>query len=132
MPAGRVAALALVFLLVSFSAQAKPKRKPAEWMRVAATAYCNHGITDSGARTRRGSVAADPRLIPLGSTIRVEGLQGAPDGIYTVLDTGRTIKGREIDVFMPRCGAAKAFGRQHVRVKILERPPARTPRSSSP
>jgi 3D (Asp-Asp-Asp) domain-containing protein len=130
--AGRVAALAVVFLLVSFSAEAKPKRKPAEWMRVAATAYCNHGITDSGARTRRGGVAADPRLIPLGSTIRVEGLQGAPDGIYTVLDTGRTIKGREIDVFMPRCAAAKTFGRQHVRVKILKPPPAQTSRSSSP
>jgi len=90
---------------------------------VAATAYCDHGITDSGARARRGSVAADPRVIPLGSTIRVEGLQGAPDGTYSVLDTGRTIKGREIDVFIPRCGAAKAFGRQQVRVKILKRGP---------
>jgi 3D (Asp-Asp-Asp) domain-containing protein len=116
----RVAGLLISFLLISWSAQAKPKRKPAEWMRMAATAYCDHGITDSGLRTRRGSVAADPRVIPLGSRIRVEGLHGAPDGTYTVLDTGRTIKGREIDVFIPRCAAAKAFGRQHVRVKILE------------
>src|SRR5262245_58746290 len=119
MLARRVFAVAVSFLLVSLSAQAEPKHKPA-WMRVAATAYCNHGISDSGARTRRGTVAADPRFIPLGSTIRVEGLQGAPDGIYTVLDTGRTIKGREIDVFIPGCAAAKAFGRQHVRVKILK------------
>ena len=121
MLARRVAALAISFLFISFAAQAKPKRKPAGWMRVAATAYCQHGTTDSGAHTRRGSVAADPRLIPLGSTIRVKGLQGAPDGIYTVLDTGRAIKGRDIDVFMPRCAAAKAFGRQKVRVKILTR-----------
>src|SRR5262245_8791101 len=117
----RVAAIALSFIFVSLSAQAGPKRKASGWMRVDACAYCDRGITDSGARTRRGSVAADPRLIPLGSRIRVQGLQGAPDGTYTVLDTGRTIKGREIDLFMPRCAAAKAFGRQRVRVKILER-----------
>jgi 3D (Asp-Asp-Asp) domain-containing protein len=117
----RVAGLAIAFLLISFSAQAKPKRQPTAWMRMAATGYCNHGITDSGAHTRRGSVAADPRVIPLGSRIRVEGLRGAPDGTYTVLDTGRTIKGHEIDIFIPRCAAAKAFGRQNVRVKILKR-----------
>src|SRR6185295_343241 len=117
----RVAFLAMALLFSSVSAQAKPKPKRAVWMRMAATAYCGHGITDSGAHTRRGSVAADPRVIPLGSRIRVEGLQGAPDGTYTVLDTGRTIKGREIDLFIPRCAAAKAFGRQKVRVKILQR-----------
>jgi len=116
----RAAGLAISFLLMSCLAQAKPKSKPAAWMRMAATAYCDHGITDSGVHTRRGSVAADPRVIPLGSKIRVEGLHGAPDGTYTVLDTGRTIKGREIDVFIPHCAAAKTFGRQHVRVKILE------------
>src|SRR5262245_39591400 len=121
MVAEPVAALAVSFILISFSAEAKPKRKPAAWMRMDATAYCDHGITDSGAHTRRGSVAADPRVIPLGSTIRVEGLEGPPDGTYTVLDSGRTIKGREIDVFIPVCAAAKAFGRQNVRVKILKR-----------
>jgi 3D (Asp-Asp-Asp) domain-containing protein len=116
-----VAVLAMSLVLISVSVQAQPKRKPAAWIRMAATAYCDHGITDSGEQTRRGSVAADPRVIPLGSTIRVEGLQGAPDGAYVVLDTGRTIKGREIDVFIPRCAAARAFGRQSVRVKILKR-----------
>ncbi|HJZ75607.1 MAG TPA: 3D domain-containing protein [Vicinamibacterales bacterium] len=93
-------------------------------MRVSATAYCSHGVTGSGERTRRGSVAADPHLIPLGSTIRVQGLQGVPDGTYTVLDTGRGIRGREIDVFIPRCGAARQFGRQNVRVTIIQRGPS--------
>jgi len=119
----RAAALAILFSLVWLPAQAEPKPRQAAWMRMTATAYCDQGITDSGARTRQRSVAADPRVIPLGSTISVEGLQGAPDGTYSVLDTGRTIKGREIDVFIPRCGAAKAFGRQQVRVKILKRGP---------
>jgi len=91
------------------------------WMRVSATAYCAKGTTGSGAQTRKRSVAADPRLIPLGSTIRVRGLRGARDGTFTVLDSGRGIKGREIDVFIPRCGEAKQFGRQHVHVQVIKR-----------
>jgi len=108
---------------VVVSAAAKPahKAKGAQWMRVSATAYCVHGITDSGAHTRPGTVAADPRLIPLGSTIHVRGLRGARDGQYTVLDSGRAIKRREIDLFMPSCAAAKRFGRQDVEVRILTR-----------
>ena len=90
-------------------------------MRVSATAYCAKGTTGSGAQTRTGSVAADPRLIPLGSTIRVRGLKGARDGTYTVLDRGRGITGREIDVFIPRCAEAKQFGRQHVQVQVIKR-----------
>jgi len=50
-------------------------------------------------------------------------LKGASDGRYTVLDTGRRIKGREIDVFIPQCAAAKRFGRQHVEVKAITRAP---------
>jgi 3D (Asp-Asp-Asp) domain-containing protein len=101
--------------------EAAPKRKTSPWVRMSATAYCDKGTTDSGAPTRQGSVAADPRLIPLGSTIRVRGLKGAPDGTYTVLDTGRAIKGREIDVFIPRCAAARKFGRQNVHVRVITR-----------
>lgn len=89
---------------------------------MSATAYCAKGITDSGARTREGIVAADPRVIPLGSTIRVRGLRGARDGPYAVLDTGRKVKHRRIDIFMPSCRAAKRFGRQYVMVSIT-RPP---------
>ncbi|HKB11369.1 MAG TPA: 3D domain-containing protein [Vicinamibacterales bacterium] len=106
---------------IPFTAEARPKRTSGSWMRVSATAYCQHGITGSGAPTRRGSVAADPRVIPLGSTIHVRGLKGPRDGIYTVLDSGRAIKGHEIDVFIPQCGEAKRFGRQHVRVRVVER-----------
>jgi 3D (Asp-Asp-Asp) domain-containing protein len=106
---------------VPLTAEARPKRKTTPWMRMSATAYCARGTTDSGAQTRRGSVAADPRLIPLGSTIQVRGLTGVRDGTYTVLDSGRGIKGHEIDVFIPQCAAARKFGRQHVRVKVVTR-----------
>jgi rare lipoprotein A len=86
-----------------------------------ATAYCAKGPTDSGAPAQRGGVAADPRVIPIGSTISVRGLKGSPDGTYTVLDTGRRVKGRHIDIFVPRCADAKVFGRQAVRVRIVSR-----------
>jgi 3D (Asp-Asp-Asp) domain-containing protein len=105
----------------AISAEAKPRPKKTQWLRMSATAYCVSGTTDSGARTRRGVVAADPRRIPLGSTIRVRGLKGVRDGVFTVLDTGPAVKGREIDIFMPDCAAARAFGRQAVRVRIVAR-----------
>jgi peptidoglycan lytic transglycosylase len=113
--------VALAISTVLFATGEKPKRKPNPWLRVSATAYCLKGITGSGARTRPGTVAADPRLIPLGSTIHVRGLRGARDGTYAVLDTGRAIRHHEIDIFMPSCRAARRFGRQDVRVRILSR-----------
>jgi 3D (Asp-Asp-Asp) domain-containing protein len=84
-------------------------------MRAIATAYCTTGTTDSGTHTRRGIVAADPRLLPIGSTIRIAGLGGRPQS-FVVTDTGAAVKGRRIDIFMPSCRAAKRFGRRHVTV----------------
>jgi 3D (Asp-Asp-Asp) domain-containing protein len=83
------------------------------------TAYCDIGETASGAYTRRGIVAADPAVLPLGSRVRVQGLGRELDGSYDVEDTGREVKGRELDIFMRDCGEAKAFGRQRARVKVL-------------
>jgi 3D (Asp-Asp-Asp) domain-containing protein len=116
---GASALVLVAVTTVALSADAKPRRSPNRWVRMSATAYCVDGITDSGARTGPGTVAADPRRIPLRSAIRVRGLRGARDGNYTVLDTGRAIKGNEIDVFIPNCAAAKHFGRQAVLVRIV-------------
>jgi 3D (Asp-Asp-Asp) domain-containing protein len=41
-------------------------------------------------------------------------------GVYTVLDTGSTIKGRDLDIFMSSCRAARRFGKRPVHVRILE------------
>jgi len=84
-----------------------------------ATAYSITGTTASGTQTRRGIVAADPALLPLGSRIRVHGARGY-SGVYTVADTGRTIDGREIDIYMPDAREAKRFGRRRVEVEVLE------------
>ena len=85
---------------------------------MSATAYCESGRTRSGERARRGIVAADPRVLPIGSRIRVV----APTryaGVYRVMDTGRHIKGRELDIFMPSCRHARTFGRRQLSVRVL-------------
>jgi 3D (Asp-Asp-Asp) domain-containing protein len=85
-----------------------------------ATAYTIEGQTASGAQTRAGIVAADPNVLPMGSRIRVRGA-GHYDGEYTVKDTGREIKGREIDIYIANDAEAKRFGRKSVTVEVLER-----------
>jgi 3D (Asp-Asp-Asp) domain-containing protein len=86
-------------------------------MQMVATAYCDHGTTQSGVRTRTGIVAADPRLLPVGTVLRI--VDGATAGIYTVLDTGSAVKGRTIDIFVPSCTDARAFGRRRVLLRVL-------------
>ena len=82
-----------------------------------ATAYCLKGITASGSRVRRGIVAADPRLLPLGTRIYVNA--GAYSGNYTVTDTGGVIKGNILDIWVPTCGEAVKFGRRSISVSVL-------------
>ena len=82
-----------------------------------ATAYCLSGITKSGVPVAPLHVAADPRVIPLGSMIYVE--SPLMSGIYQVTDTGRLIKGKIIDIFMPSYKKSIEFGRRNVKVKVL-------------
>jgi len=71
-------------------------------------------------QTRRGIVAADPKILPIGTRIRVQDA-GRYSGEYTVTDTGPAIKGHEIDIYMPDGAEAKNFGRRKVRVEILKK-----------
>ncbi len=82
-----------------------------------ATAYCVTGINKSGSMTVPGHVAADPKVIPLGSMIYVDSPRMG--GIYQVLDTGELVKGKIIDIFIPSYERCKEFGRRMVKVKIL-------------
>ena len=84
-----------------------------------ATAYCLKGRTASGGGVRRGIVAADPRVLPLGS--RVQLTAGAYSGTYTVADTGGGIKGRRLDIWMPNCVEAVRFGSRSVVVSRMGR-----------
>jgi len=85
---------------------------------LSATAYCDHGRTKSGVHARHGIVAADPRRLPIGTRIRIVAPK-ANAGVYTVMDTGSGIKGRELDIFMPSCSMARKFGRRTVEVRVL-------------
>jgi 3D (Asp-Asp-Asp) domain-containing protein len=84
-----------------------------------ATAYSIKGKTASGTTTRPGVVAADPAVLPLGSRIRVHDA-GPYSGEYLVADTGRAIKGREIDIYIEKQSEAVRFGRRQVRVEVLD------------
>jgi 3D (Asp-Asp-Asp) domain-containing protein len=79
-----------------------------------ATAYCLRGKTASGGSVRRGIVAADPRILPLGTRINLNA--GSYSGSYLVADTGGAVKGRKLDIWVPNCSEARRFGRRNVTV----------------
>lgn len=82
-----------------------------------ATAYCLKGRTANGSGVRRGIVAADPRVLPLGTQIQIEA--GSYSGTYTVADTGGAVKGRVLDIWMPNCTEARRFGRKSIKVSVV-------------
>lgn len=84
-----------------------------------ATAYCLKGRTASGINVRPGVIAADPRILPIGTVVHLRA--GTYTGIYTVLDTGGRIKGRRVDVYVPTHQEAMKFGRRQVKIKIVGR-----------
>jgi len=88
-----------------------------EFNEFEATAYSVSGITYSGVAARRGIVAADPEILPIGSVIEIQA--GDYSGVYTVMDTGAVIRGRLIDIYMPEYEEAIQFGRQKVRVRVI-------------
>ena len=82
-----------------------------------ATAYCLQGRTAMGSGVRRGIIAADPRVLRLGSKVMLTG--GGYSGTYVVTDTGGGIRGRELDIWVPSCSEARRFGRRSVNVTLL-------------
>lgn len=83
-----------------------------------ATAYCLKGRTATGGAVRRGIVAADRRMLPLGTKIYIEA--GAYSGMYTVADTGGAVKGNILDIWVPTCSEANRFGRKSIGVSVVE------------
>ena len=82
-----------------------------------ATAYCLQGRTAIGGNVRRGIVAADPRVLPLGTRIQINA--GSYSGTYTVADTGGSVRGRILDIWVPSCSEAMRFGRRNVQVSVM-------------
>jgi 3D (Asp-Asp-Asp) domain-containing protein len=86
-----------------------------------ATAYCKGQTTASGVAVRSGIAAADPRLLPVGSVVRLDGVPDKHQGVYTVLDTGPKVQGRHVDLYMWSCHDALAFGRRPVSLTVIRR-----------
>lgn len=91
-----------------------------------ATAYSLRGKTASGRYVSQGIIAADPRVLPLGSRVRLEA--GPWSGEYLVADTGGAIKGRKIDIWTPSSREAMRFGRRKVKLTVLSYPARRASR----
>jgi 3D (Asp-Asp-Asp) domain-containing protein len=92
-----------------------------------ATAYSLRGRTASGGGVRRGLIAADRRVLPIGTLVRLEA--GSYSGEYLVADTGGAVRGRKIDIWVPSNGEAMRFGRRPVKLTVLTRT---RPRTTSP
>ncbi len=90
-------------------------------LNMEATAYTVGGdgwgnMTASGMTTFVGMIAVDPRVIPLGTKVYVEGY-----GLAIAGDTGGAIKGHIIDLFYNTASECRRFGRQHgIKVYILK------------
>ena len=84
------------------------------------TAYCAgcSGITKTGLNLRKNPklkvIAVDPKVIPLGTKVWVEGYGHAVAG-----DTGGAIKGNKVDLFMQSKSAANEWGRKKVQIKVF-------------
>jgi 3D (Asp-Asp-Asp) domain-containing protein len=99
----------------------EPARAASGVARFVATAYCKGQTTASGVAVRAGIAAADPKVLPLGSIIRLggEAVDAKYHGVYSVLDTGPLIKGRRLDLYIWSCYEALDFGRRGVEVTVL-------------
>lgn len=75
------------------------------FVHVLVTAYCLAGHTASGTQVQHGTVAVDPRVIPMHTRLRIPGY-----GYGRALDTGSAVKGHHIDVWMGSCSAARRWG----------------------
>ncbi len=75
-------------------------------------------ITATGSQVRDGVVAVDPKRIPYGTKLLIQGF----DGVFTAEDTGsamRNAEGLHIDVFTLWRDNALQFGRQERRIFII-------------
>ncbi len=93
-----------------------PPPGPGVGRRVQVTAYAYHlrGFTARGTRTQLGTVAVDPRMIPMGSRLYIPGY-----GWGRAVDTGGAIQGRKIDVWLPTLSQCLQWGVRDVTVTVV-------------
>lgn len=77
-------------------------------------ATCYALTPKKGGQGGPGSIAVDPRVIPLGTKLWVEGY-----GAGAARDTGGAIKGRRVDVWLSTDAACLKWGRRMVEVRVV-------------
>ncbi len=77
------------------------------------TCYDLEGTTASGASTSLATVAVDPSVIPLGTTINIQGV-----GTRVAQDTGGAILGHRLDLWEPSYAACMDWGVQSRQVSL--------------
>ena len=82
-----------------------------------ASAYTGDTTTASGQRPRWGTIAVDPKVIPLGSKVYVPYY----DKVFIANDTGGIIRGTMIDIFMNSASNMRKFGRRNIEIIVLDR-----------
>lgn len=94
--------------------EASEKLNSIELRTMELTAYTHTGnLTKTGVKPSRGMIAVDPKVIPLGSDVFIEGI-----GWVKATDTGGDIKGNRIDLFLDTEQECVLFGRQKRNVYI--------------
>jgi 3D (Asp-Asp-Asp) domain-containing protein len=98
---------------VGGSALGQPQAPQAYRLKVDAVAYYLPGSTALGVPVRKGVVAVDPNLIPLGTKLHVPGY-----GPGLAADVGYAIKGRIIDLWFPSTAKAQKWGRRTITITV--------------
>lgn len=88
--------------------------KQAMEMRATAYSYAAGSITSTGQKVRVGGIAVDPRVIPYGTRVYIEGY-----GYATAIDCGGAIKGNRVDVFFETQKECRQWGVRYVKLYIL-------------
>lgn len=105
----------IAILCVTVFTQTKTNsERPTGSRTFTATAYSIYGKTASGIITRPGIIAADPKILPLGTIIFIQDM-----GVFLVADTGKAIFGNRIDIYMKTRYNAIKFGRKKIQLKII-------------
>ncbi|MBS4196176.1 3D domain-containing protein [Lederbergia citri] len=102
-------------------ASASPAYKTMTVKATAYTASCKgcSGITATGINLKKNPnakvISVDPKIIPLGTKVWVEGYGEAIAG-----DTGGAMKGNKIDIHLPTKAKALQWGVRTVKIKIYQ------------
>ena len=101
--------------------EVKEIKKEIEWFYFVATGYSandplqgTNNITATGKEIKKGMIAVDSKIIPLGTQIEIKDI-----GLFIAEDTGGKIKGNRIDIYFETKEEAKDFGRQVIWVRML-------------